>query len=131
MASGRKRGNKITSRIEALFVSSITNRSMPTPSPPAGGMPYRSARKKSVSILASWPEKMFARGALGSILSKLSIHGLMSMMMPLGRSSENDLWIWPRSEATMVVPLAVGRTTHCNPGECPGARRTCISGPTN
>ncbi len=35
-----------------MLVSSITSRSMPMPSPPAGGMPCRSARMKSWSILA-------------------------------------------------------------------------------
>jgi hypothetical protein len=34
----------MTSRIEGLFVSSITSRSMPTPSPAVGGSPYYSAR---------------------------------------------------------------------------------------
>ena len=37
-------GNRITSRIDGLLVSSITSRSMPTPSPPVGGRPYSSAR---------------------------------------------------------------------------------------
>jgi len=37
--SGRSRGNRITSRMEWELVKSITRRSMPTPSPPVGGMP--------------------------------------------------------------------------------------------
>ncbi len=37
--SGRRCGNRITSRIECLFASSITRRSMPTPMPAAGGIP--------------------------------------------------------------------------------------------
>ena len=45
--SGRNTGNKITSRIDRLPVNSITNRSIPTPRPPAGGIACRSARTKS------------------------------------------------------------------------------------
>src|SRR4051794_17164506 len=37
--SGRRSGNKITSRIDCVFVSSMISRSMQSPSPPAGGMP--------------------------------------------------------------------------------------------
>ncbi len=37
-------GKRITSRIEGLSVNSITSRSMPMPSPAAGGIPYSSAR---------------------------------------------------------------------------------------
>src|SRR5439155_25777891 len=37
-------GNRITSRIDGLFVRSITSRSIPTPSPPVGGKPYSRAR---------------------------------------------------------------------------------------
>ena len=48
-ASRRSAGNKITSRMLALSVSSIISRSMPTPQPPVGGMPYSSARTKSWS----------------------------------------------------------------------------------
>ena len=43
-ASGRMCGNSSTSRMLAWFVSSMTVRSMPMPMPPAGGMPYSSAR---------------------------------------------------------------------------------------
>jgi len=45
--SGSRRrinGNRMTSRIDGLPVNSMTRRSMPTPSPPAGGMPNSSAR---------------------------------------------------------------------------------------
>src|SRR5580704_5240395 len=42
--SGRSSGNRITSRIVCEFVSSIASRSTPTPTPPAGGIPYDSAR---------------------------------------------------------------------------------------
>jgi len=41
---GRINGNKMTSRIDGLLVSTITRRSIPTPSPPAGGRPYSRAR---------------------------------------------------------------------------------------
>lgn len=37
--SGRRCGNRITSRIECLLVSSITRRSIPIPIPAAGGIP--------------------------------------------------------------------------------------------
>ncbi len=43
-ARARISGNRMTSRIVGEFVSSITSRSMPIPSPPAGGRPYSSAR---------------------------------------------------------------------------------------
>ena len=42
--SGRSCGNRITSRIVCESVNNIASRSMPTPTPPAGGMPYESAR---------------------------------------------------------------------------------------
>ena len=48
-ASRRSAGNRITSRMLGLSVSSIISRSMPTPQPPVGGMPYSSARMKSWS----------------------------------------------------------------------------------
>ena len=41
---GRISGNRMTSRIDGLLVSSMTSRSMPRPSPAAGGMPNSSAR---------------------------------------------------------------------------------------
>ena len=47
--SRRKAGNRITSRMLGLSVSSIIRRSMPMPQPPVGGMPYSSARTKSWS----------------------------------------------------------------------------------
>ena len=37
-------GNSMTSRMDGLLVSSMTSRSMPTPSPAVGGRPYSSAR---------------------------------------------------------------------------------------
>ena len=37
-------GNSSTSRMDGASVSSMTKRSMPMPTPPAGGMPYSSAR---------------------------------------------------------------------------------------
>src|SRR5579864_9068901 len=43
-------GKRITSRTEGWSVSSITSRSIPTPSPPHGGRPYSTARRKSSSI---------------------------------------------------------------------------------
>ncbi len=42
--AGRISGNRITSRIDALFVMIMTSRSMPMPSPPVGGSPYSRAR---------------------------------------------------------------------------------------
>jgi hypothetical protein len=42
--SGRMCGNRMTSRIEGLSVSSMTSRSMPMPAPEAGGIPYSRAR---------------------------------------------------------------------------------------
>ena len=39
LRSGRMCGNRITSRIDCLFVASMTKRSMPMPIPAAGGMP--------------------------------------------------------------------------------------------
>jgi len=38
-SSFRMAGNKSTSRIERLFVSSIARRSIPIPKPPLGGIP--------------------------------------------------------------------------------------------
>ena len=42
--SGRMCGNSSTSRIDGASVKNITSRSMPTPRPAVGGMPYSSAR---------------------------------------------------------------------------------------
>ena len=42
--SGRSCGKRITSRIEAESVSSMTRRSMPIPSPAVGGRPCSRAR---------------------------------------------------------------------------------------
>ena len=47
--SRRNAGKRITSRMLGLSVSSIIRRSMPTPQPPVGGMPYSRARTKSWS----------------------------------------------------------------------------------
>ncbi len=38
-------GNRITPRIDGWLVSNITRRSMPTPSPPVGGIPYSRASR--------------------------------------------------------------------------------------
>ena len=43
------RGNRITSRMLSAPVSIITRRSIPMPKPPAGGMPYLRALRKSSS----------------------------------------------------------------------------------
>src|SRR5256886_5842784 len=43
-ASGLRCGNRMTSRIDGWLAKSITRRSMPIPSPAAGGIPYSSAR---------------------------------------------------------------------------------------
>ncbi len=40
---GRMSGKSMTSRIEREFVKSMARRSMPTPSPAVGGIPYESA----------------------------------------------------------------------------------------
>jgi hypothetical protein len=37
---GRRVGKRITSRMEAASVRSMTRRSTPIPTPPVGGMPY-------------------------------------------------------------------------------------------
>src|SRR5436309_2774158 len=42
--SGRISGKRITSRIEGELVNNITRRSMPSPSPAVGGIPYSKAR---------------------------------------------------------------------------------------
>src|SRR6266446_2711416 len=42
-------GKRITSRMDRESVSSMTSRSMPTPTPPVGGIPISSARRKSES----------------------------------------------------------------------------------
>jgi len=42
--SGRMCGKRITSRIDGLFVKSITSRSTPMPQPAVGGRPCSSAR---------------------------------------------------------------------------------------
>ena len=43
--SGRSVGNRMTSRIDVVSVSSITRRSMPMPRPAVGGRPYSRARR--------------------------------------------------------------------------------------
>ena len=43
-ASGRRCGNRITSRIDVTPASNMTSRSTPRPMPPVGGRPYSSAR---------------------------------------------------------------------------------------
>ena len=43
-ASGRSSGKRMTSRIDAAFVSTMTSRSIPMPKPAAGGIPCSSAR---------------------------------------------------------------------------------------
>lgn len=40
---GRISGKRMTSRIDREFVKSIARRSIPTPSPAVGGIPYESA----------------------------------------------------------------------------------------
>ena len=42
--SGRRRGNRITSRIDGESVKSMVSRSIPIPSPAVGGIPYSRAR---------------------------------------------------------------------------------------
>src|SRR5690606_11427187 len=44
LPSGRSSGKVMTSRIDACEQSVMIKRSMPMPKPPAGGMPYSSAR---------------------------------------------------------------------------------------
>ena len=50
VSSGFMVGNRRTSRMEVLLVSSMMKRSMPMPQPPVGGMPYSMAVRKSSSI---------------------------------------------------------------------------------
>ena len=57
--SGLSCGNKITSRMEVELVKSITSRSIPIPSPPAGGIPYSRAQRKSSSTVLSVPITYF------------------------------------------------------------------------
>src|SRR6185437_11407211 len=52
---GFMRGNRITSRMLSAPVSIITSRSMPSPIPPAGGMPCSSAKRKSSSSFSACP----------------------------------------------------------------------------
>ena len=62
--SGRSIGNRITSRIGPRSASSITSRSMPTPSPPAGGMPVPQRADVvlvDVAIASSSPRCLGAR----------------------------------------------------------------------
>ncbi len=47
--SGRSCGKRITSLMESAPRRIMARRSMPIPSPPAGGMPYSRARRKSSS----------------------------------------------------------------------------------
>src|SRR5262249_9913398 len=47
--SGLSRGNRITSRIDGWFANIMSSRSIPMPSPAAGGMPSSSARTWSSS----------------------------------------------------------------------------------
>src|SRR5256886_17388039 len=47
--SGRSMGKRITSRIFVWSARIIVSRSTPNPTPPAGGMPYSNARRKSSS----------------------------------------------------------------------------------
>src|SRR5437773_1798251 len=49
-ASDFMTGKRITSRIDGRSVRSMTRRSTPIPSPPHGGSPYSTARRKSSSI---------------------------------------------------------------------------------
>src|SRR5437867_3286290 len=60
---GRSAGKRITSRIASLPVSAIVIRSIPTPHPPVGGMPYESAPTR---CRASCPHRPLraSRGAL-------------------------------------------------------------------
>src|SRR5205807_9554122 len=46
---GLNSGNRITSRMDSAPVSSMVSRSIPSPKPPAGGMPCSSASKNSSS----------------------------------------------------------------------------------
>ena len=43
-ASGRMAGNRMTSRMDACPAITMMSRSIPRPTPPAGGMPYSRAR---------------------------------------------------------------------------------------
>src|SRR2546427_12232821 len=48
--SGRRCGERITSRIEGAPVSSMSRRAMPLPSPPGGGIPCSGARRSAASM---------------------------------------------------------------------------------
>src|SRR5439155_25719653 len=48
-ASGRSRGNRMTSRMESTPTNDIAKRSRPKPRPPQGGRPCSRARTKSSS----------------------------------------------------------------------------------
>ena len=54
-------GKRMTSRMDSAPVRAITRRSIPTPMPPAGGIPYSRAVRKSSSILleTSSPSSLF------------------------------------------------------------------------
>jgi hypothetical protein len=81
-------GKRIISRMDCLSENSITKRSIPTPRPPVGGMPYSIARRKSSSItsasgslppylasissadcifLCSWKRSLCSTGSLSSV----------------------------------------------------------------
>ncbi len=49
VSGSRRAGNSTTSRIECTPARTISNRSIPSPRPPVGGMPCSSARRKSSS----------------------------------------------------------------------------------
>ena len=55
--SGRNSGNRITSRMEAWSVSSMTSLSMPMPSPAAGGMPDNKKLTPGAAKPISAPER--------------------------------------------------------------------------
>jgi len=58
---GLSSGKRITSRIDSAPVNVMTRRSMPTPMPPAGGMPYSSAVRKSSSSFCCSSPACFSR----------------------------------------------------------------------
>ena len=77
----------MTSRMDGESVSSMTKRSMPMPRPPAGGMPYSRARRKSSSRV--WPaSSAWARRLEGDVqrsVATVSQHLDGSLLLTVGR----------------------------------------------
>src|SRR2546421_1232381 len=89
-------GKRITSRIDGWSVRSMTRRSTPIPSPPHGGSPYSTARRKSSSIgwastlpaarIAACASKR-ARWSIGSVSSVNALAYSRPRMISSNRST--------------------------------------------